>query len=335
MAESCPLFDKLPRELRDEIYKLVFTEDEGEEERDLHKATPPSKGLATACKQGYTETNELYKAAYRQFWSTNDFVINGEETARGPLFPNVYVDPLPWQSRDLDRITSLTISSDRNAFEAGGYATLTQEDRRGEWYCRTGDDGGFDRSYWLRVMKKSDGGVVYVSMLTYTAEEPIEREKVYPSLTEQLYALVVFQGNDVLLRRKTQGKQAIEWAKQRTKPKHHAGNDAQNQGTANCPWLDTAKERPPYMTIIPVSDRAALCVCHISLNRHKGFFNVSTRNSHHDSCRVQRVSVRERTFDVSRLWIRFQGKDVWLRERELQSENKRFTFWRDYLVGSD
>ena len=62
----------LPAELRNHIYELAFTSDQ-EEPIHLCKAAPPSEALQLTCHQVYNEASQIYRAAYRQYWSSSHF----------------------------------------------------------------------------------------------------------------------------------------------------------------------------------------------------------------------------------------------------------------------
>lgn len=73
-TDSCPLLD-LAAELRNRIYEYVFAHDE-EKEVDLLHATPPSSALLRTCRQIYSEANQVYKHAFREFWTSSRFVAS-------------------------------------------------------------------------------------------------------------------------------------------------------------------------------------------------------------------------------------------------------------------
>lgn len=59
--------DKLPAEIRNNIYSLVLSPDKRTDLVELKEATPPSKNLMLTCKQIHAEAAGMYRAAYRAF----------------------------------------------------------------------------------------------------------------------------------------------------------------------------------------------------------------------------------------------------------------------------
>jgi hypothetical protein len=75
---DCPLFKKLPSELSDQIYLLVFTVDtnqDGTIELDQH-TKPPWKSLLMTCQRLYSKTHAMYRAAYLRYPTTHTFTID-------------------------------------------------------------------------------------------------------------------------------------------------------------------------------------------------------------------------------------------------------------------
>ncbi|KAK5121255.1 hypothetical protein LTR85_005421 [Meristemomyces frigidus] len=75
---ACRLLS-LPAELRNWIYELTFTTPDTDEV-DLLNTSPPSKCLLTTCRQIGAEATALYKSAFRHYWKTSHFVVNGNRT---------------------------------------------------------------------------------------------------------------------------------------------------------------------------------------------------------------------------------------------------------------
>ncbi|KAK5121143.1 hypothetical protein LTR85_005627 [Meristemomyces frigidus] len=73
-ATTCHLF-KLPPEICNEIYSLVFTTAAGTEDVVYFTAEPPSKAIILTCKQAYREANEMYQHSYRRFWRDSTFKV--------------------------------------------------------------------------------------------------------------------------------------------------------------------------------------------------------------------------------------------------------------------
>ncbi|KAK4628634.1 uncharacterized protein CLAFUR5_04634 [Fulvia fulva] len=82
-ATRCRLL-QLPAELRNTIYELAFTPDHHEDEDvDLFEAKPPTNALLTACSQTYNEAAQIYKEAYRKYWTTTPFRITSVQGRTG------------------------------------------------------------------------------------------------------------------------------------------------------------------------------------------------------------------------------------------------------------
>lgn len=69
---ACHLLD-MPPEVRNHVYELVLAPDPC---NDFVQAKPPSKSLVLTCGQICAETNEMYKASYRAFWSGTEFTFS-------------------------------------------------------------------------------------------------------------------------------------------------------------------------------------------------------------------------------------------------------------------
>lgn len=75
-ADSCPFLEKMPAELRNEIYELAFSRDEDpSQEVQLFDASPPRKGLLLSCHQIYNESKDYYIQAYQKYWRTSKFTV--------------------------------------------------------------------------------------------------------------------------------------------------------------------------------------------------------------------------------------------------------------------
>lgn len=81
---NCPLF-KLPQELRDQIYELVYTAETKDDGTIMLNATkPPTKDLGLTCQRLHVESYGLFKTAYRQYWD-HEFsidLVNGQNPAK-------------------------------------------------------------------------------------------------------------------------------------------------------------------------------------------------------------------------------------------------------------
>lgn len=71
---SCPFFDKLPAELRLDIYTLTFDIDHSQE-ANLLEAKPPSKALLITCKRAHAEARAIHSQAHRNYWMGTKFII--------------------------------------------------------------------------------------------------------------------------------------------------------------------------------------------------------------------------------------------------------------------
>lgn len=74
-SSGCLLLS-LPAELRELIYHFHYnSSSEDGNELDLLHPDPPTKDLLLTCKQAYNETAQIYRAAYRHYWSESRFVL--------------------------------------------------------------------------------------------------------------------------------------------------------------------------------------------------------------------------------------------------------------------
>ncbi|EME78081.1 uncharacterized protein MYCFIDRAFT_200413 [Pseudocercospora fijiensis CIRAD86] len=79
-AAPCPFLDKIPAELRNEIYELTFASDHNVEEKvELFEARPPEKSILSTCRQIYEETRGYYIDAFRSYWQDTEFYVECEE----------------------------------------------------------------------------------------------------------------------------------------------------------------------------------------------------------------------------------------------------------------
>ena len=73
-TSACPFFDKLPAELRLQIYNLALGV-EGPQEVNLLEAKPPSKAILLTCKKVHAEARAAHNKVYRKYWKETKFVI--------------------------------------------------------------------------------------------------------------------------------------------------------------------------------------------------------------------------------------------------------------------
>ncbi|CAK1356838.1 hypothetical protein CB0940_11968 [Cercospora beticola] len=149
---DCLVLNKLPAELRNEIYELAFTVDDDEVEIDLSdfgpprspplltkgevelsKARPPNNALLSTCHQIQSEATQLYKRASHKYWTDTHFFIddlkpNGFDAA--PEIESLKQDLWGGQnprlkSENIDRIRHVGIFHrsvrDRNSLEVFTY----------------------------------------------------------------------------------------------------------------------------------------------------------------------------------------------------------------------
>lgn len=74
-TKRCSFLERIPAELRNEIYKLAFTTNSAKV--DLFSTPPPSKALILTCRKVYEEARGFYKAAYQSYWKNTNFAIDG------------------------------------------------------------------------------------------------------------------------------------------------------------------------------------------------------------------------------------------------------------------
>lgn len=75
--QSQSSFFKLPGEMRNQIYELVFSTHipHSGEAVDLLRATPPSQGFLLSCQRIYTEARHMYPDSARHYWQTAHFTL--------------------------------------------------------------------------------------------------------------------------------------------------------------------------------------------------------------------------------------------------------------------
>ncbi|GIZ42828.1 hypothetical protein CKM354_000608200 [Cercospora kikuchii] len=75
--DDCSFLEKLPAELRNEIYELVFTSDDDDFEGwvELEDAEPPSRALLWTCQQIKTEATQIYEEACSKYWTETSFRV--------------------------------------------------------------------------------------------------------------------------------------------------------------------------------------------------------------------------------------------------------------------
>jgi len=114
---ACPLFKKLPPELRNHIYGYVFTTDESKH-RDLAtaKSNRPRSDLLLTCQRVFGGTNRIYEDARIAYWTHSTFYLHRWKAERliWPIAQDV-VDSL--NDRELALIRRITITTNwRNSY---------------------------------------------------------------------------------------------------------------------------------------------------------------------------------------------------------------------------
>jgi hypothetical protein len=141
---NCLMFQKLPAELLDEIYAMVFTVETSEDGSiELNGATkPPSKALTMTCQKVRNETRAMYKAAYQSFPNHTFTVDMSIRTVKPAISPALGNDILL-------RINSYRITWSNEHKKVGRLHYTTHMDRDAPrqkfrtWVTRrSGDDDG-------------------------------------------------------------------------------------------------------------------------------------------------------------------------------------------------
>lgn len=102
-----------PPEIRNYIYQLAFSTPDSKIELDT--ASPPSKALLLTCRQVYAEAKNVYRAAYRDFWSKTHFYVSlptgRDETGAHDQYLSIVRDFL--RARNIAHITKITVRDSR------------------------------------------------------------------------------------------------------------------------------------------------------------------------------------------------------------------------------
>lgn len=185
MAKPCHFFDKLPPELRNEVYKLAFASDDDSKGIRLIDAAPPSKALIVTCRQTHAESAKLYKAMYRDYWRTNKFLIE-ESVSYG--YQSRLTDHVPVnRAMDVDHIEHLTVILDMtslNPLAPKRIMTITLEDSRGLWSLNDDLLG-----VGVKVVCKNEGNRWAALGATYRKQEALgwlSQVSSYSSVMDQL-----------------------------------------------------------------------------------------------------------------------------------------------------
>jgi hypothetical protein len=124
---ACPLFAKLPPELRNNIYEYVFTTD-GLTDKDLvtAKSRRPRSDLIYTCQRVFAEAQRIFEKARTDYWRYSTFYVKRERKVYYTCsIAQEVVDSL--HDRELALIRKVTITTD--------YRT-----KRREWHLTTRSD---------------------------------------------------------------------------------------------------------------------------------------------------------------------------------------------------
>jgi hypothetical protein len=132
LQKQCPLFEKLPAEILNEIYEYAFTTDDSSPRKDLANLERPCISLLLTCQRAFAESLPIYEAARTAFWTQNTFCINRrrQDFAEG-YFPHHLVTRL--HDREIDLMQKVVV-----VFDIGGAQVATD---RQEWHLTARSDG--------------------------------------------------------------------------------------------------------------------------------------------------------------------------------------------------
>lgn len=126
--DSCCRLLKLPPELRDRIYDLVFTTDTTSK-IDLLTASPPSKSFILTCHQVNVEASAIYKAAYQTFWTTTRFIVDSSAVSDKRDTRNKLRHH---RTKDINRITSIQFELPLDWDDKDGYTMRYKYDKEAD-----------------------------------------------------------------------------------------------------------------------------------------------------------------------------------------------------------
>ena len=150
-------FFKLPAELRNEIYELVF-DSRSDSPINLLSAVPPPKDLLLVCREIHSEAEKLYKACYRNFWSENEFVL---EKNHGDLVIEAEVKAL--DAMGLDHIRNM------RAYYTWSESYYNLLDTRGAWALTS--PPGDDPLFYLLKQRLYSGDPYELNWDTFESED--------------------------------------------------------------------------------------------------------------------------------------------------------------------
>jgi hypothetical protein len=115
LQAQCPFFEKLPPEIRNEIYEYVFTTNDPSSRQNLAKIERPCLTLLLTSQRIFAESSTIYESVRTAFWTESIFHIHRgrQEVVNGPS-PRKIVKRL--HDRELDLMQKVVIT-----FEPGPY----------------------------------------------------------------------------------------------------------------------------------------------------------------------------------------------------------------------
>lgn len=165
----------LPAELRTTIYEYLYEPDQRKEAVDLLNVVPPSNDLLLVCKMIHHEANVLYKECFRNFWSSNSFVLDCRNIPAHELQRYLRVA----REDDISQITMLVIYGK----SLSGHQVYTLIHPQGGWrVVKTWGIGSNELSFrrykpWIKYKSPSEPSVVdptRVAYDTYSDEEEMK-----------------------------------------------------------------------------------------------------------------------------------------------------------------
>lgn len=153
-TSSCLFLTKLPAELRNAIYELVFKPETNDEDiggADIRTATPPNKNLILVCRQISQEATKLRRDAYRRFWRTTHFKLSFKpfEDTQTKQDCRLVVDQL--DQCDIENISQITIQI--KIKQNHTRLSLGLVDPRGGWQIKSSEVLQHGPSKWRKVYK--------------------------------------------------------------------------------------------------------------------------------------------------------------------------------------
>lgn len=92
---------RMPPEIRNHIYELAFEPDA--DTVDLLHAQPPTKDLLLSCRQINSEAREIYREAYRGYWTQTKFTTTWDQRSGRMRAMGAFLAGRPVSEADMDR----------------------------------------------------------------------------------------------------------------------------------------------------------------------------------------------------------------------------------------